>query len=528
MTIATNIKGLGLSEKDYMMYGKDKAKLNLSISKREAKGKLILVTATNPTPYGEGKTTLNIGLSMALNRLGYSAMSTLREGSLGPVFGLKGGATGGGKATVEPQDDINLHFTGDFHAITSAHNLLAAMLDNHLYHGNEFEIKEVVWHRVLDMNDRSLRKLSIHQKRYEYKTRFDITASSEIMAIVAVSEDYEDLKKRLARIVVAYDTQGRAITAQDLEAVEAMAVLLKDAMHPNMVLTSEKTPALIHAGPFANIAHGCNSVIASKTALALSDYVVTEAGFGADLGAEKFMNYKMQMTGLQPASIVLLLSIRALKHQAGVPAEDLTKENISALEEGMKHLYVHIKHLKAYGVPLVLALNRFDTDSDREIAYLKEALSDEVFVISEAYQKGSEGCLDLAKAVVKASEVESEMKTLYDRKDALKVKAKKVAKKAYGAKDVIYSEKAESKLESIADKDFYLCMAKTPSSLTDDPKLLNAPKDFTVYVDDIRLSHGADLAIFLLGSVLTMPGLAKEPNAVNMRLSDKGDVYGIE
>lgn len=529
MNIEDYLKKWQLSEKDYAMYGRDKAKLDVNLAKRKQKGQLILVTATNPTPYGEGKTTLNIGLSMALNKLGYSAISTLREPSLGPVFGLKGGATGGGRSTVEPQDDINLHFTGDFHAITSAHNLLAAMVDNHLYHGNELGIEKIVWHRVLDVNDRSLRDIRIHQKRYSYESRFDITASSEMMGIIAVSEDYLDLKRRLANIVVAYDKKGQAITANDLQAVEALAVLLKDALKPNLVLTSEQTPALIHAGPFANIAHGCNSIIATKTALGLSDYVVTEAGFGSDLGAEKFMNYKMQMSGLQPSSIVLLLSIRALKHQAGVAKEDLEKENIPALQEGMKHLHVHMRHLKSYGVPLVLSLNRFDSDSPNEIKYLKKALSDEVFVVSEAYQKGSEGCYDLAQEVVKACEQPSSMQSLYQKTDSLEEKARKVAQTAYGAQEVIYSSKAQAKLKEAQEKhDFYLCMAKTPMSLSDNPQLLNAPQNFKVYVDDIRFAHGSDLAIFLLGKVLTMPGLPKKPNAVRMHLSDDGTVEGID
>lgn len=528
MTLQKVIKKIGIDESEYAMYGHDKAKLSLSLSKKDPKGHLILVTATNPTPYGEGKTTLNIGLSMALNRLGYSAMSTLREPSLGPVFGLKGGATGGGRSTVEPSDDINLHFTGDFHAITSAHNLLAAMVDNHLYHGNEFGIKEVVWHRVLDMNDRSLRHLSIHQKRYEHETRFDITASSEIMAIVAVSEDYADLKDRLSRIVVAYTNNGDAITAQDLKAVDAMAILLKDALKPNIVLTSEKTPALIHAGPFANIAHGCNSLIASKTALALSEYVVTEAGFGADLGAEKFMNYKMQMSGLHPSVIVLLVSIRALKYQAGLTEDALQYGNIEALEKGLDHLRVHMSHLKAYGVPLILALNHFEQDTEEEIEFLKRALKDENFVVTESFQKGSEGCMDLAKEVVKQSQRQTLMKPLYRKEDSLEDKALHIAQKAYGAKDVVYSEKAREKLKALSKNNYYVCMAKTPSSLTDDPHILNAPKDFSVYVDDIRVSHGAGLVIFLLGSIMTMPGLAKEPKAVFMKMSDEGVVTGVD
>lgn len=504
-------------------YGHHKAKLSMSLLKQPQKGKLILVTAINPTPAGEGKTTVNIGLSMALNRLGVSAISALREPSLGPCFGMKGGATGGGYAQVVPMDDINLHFTGDFHAITSAHNLLAAMIDNHIYHGNALQVdqKRIVWQRVMDMNDRSLRDLEIHGKRVAHPTSFDITVASEIMAILCLAESVDDLKIRLSRIVVAYNLDGVALTAADFEAVGAMALLLKDAMKPNLVQTTEHTPALIHGGPFANIAHGCNSVIATRMALNLSDYVVTEAGFGADLGAEKFYDIKCRTAGLTPAATVLVATIRALKYNGGVPLTDLDAENIPALQKGSQNLVQHFENLKKFSDNVIIAINQFGTDTPAEILVLKElgkTLGCEV-VLTNVFAEGGKGGEALAQQVIKMCESPSNFKPLYSLESNLKHEIETIAQEIYRADAVSYDDEALKKLEHIEEKypqGLPVCIAKTQTSFSDDPKKLNAPRNFSVHVRDVRLAAGAGFVVVLLGNILTMPGLPKHPNAMDM------------
>ena len=531
MTLNKVLSEWGIDDKYISYYGKDKAKLSLELLEKKQESKLILVTAINPTPAGEGKTTINIGLSMALNQLGYKAISALREPSLGPCFGMKGGATGGGRAMIHPSDDINLHFTGDFHAITSAHNLLAALLDNHIYHGNELNIDldKIIWGHVMDMNDRSLRNIQIKDKRYHRQSRFDITAASEIMAILTLSKDLSDLKNRLSKIIVAYDISGKAITASDLEAVEAMAVLLKDAIEPNVVLTSEGTPAIVHGGPFANIAHGCNSVIATKMSMNLADYVVTEAGFGSDLGAEKFMNIKAQTAALNPNAVVLVATIKALKYQDEIPLSELEVENITALKHGFNHLLHHVNHLKKYNIPVVVALNKFETDTAEEISLLHELARQNKFTLIETdvFSSGGKGALDLAKYIVDKTNKCHEALFLYDISDTIEQKIDRIAKEVYGAQSVSYSQLAKEKLDTI-DPSLYVCMAKTQYSLSDNKKLKNVPTDFTIHVDDIRVAQGAGFAIVLLGSMMTMPGLSKKPNAVNMKINEKKVITGLK
>lgn len=524
---------LGLDETLYDVYGKTKAKIDLCVSQRESRGKLVLVTSINPTPAGEGKTTTNIGLSMGLNRLGYPAISALREPSLGPCFGMKGGATGGGYAQVVPMDEINLHFTGDFHAITSAHNLLAAMIDNHIFHGNLLNIDQnrVVWNRVMDMNDRALRSLTINSKRIQHDTSFDITVASEIMAIVCLAEDMDDLKHRLASIVVAYDVEGEVITARDLNAVGAMTLLLKDAMKPNLVQTNENTPAIIHGGPFANIAHGCNSIIATKTALALSDYVITEAGFGADLGAEKFYDIKCRIGNLKPDVTVLVATIRALKYHGGQPLSELQYENLDALQEGIKNLVQHFDNLSKYQNNIIISINAFATDTESEIAMLM-ALEEELgcpVVLSNVFMEGGKGGEALAQAVVDMCEVEDDFKPLYDSNQPLSSSIETIAKEIYRAQSVSYSEEAQEQIKTIEamnPQGLPVCIAKTQYSFSDDPKKLNTPRNFNIHVKSVRLSQGAGFAVVLLGDIMTMPGLPKHPNAENMDYTDK--VIGLK
>lgn len=531
MSLSTVLKQWKIDDDLIAYYGKDKAKLSLELIKDNPDSKLVLVTAINPTPAGEGKTTVNIGLSMALNQLGYRAISALREPSLGPCFGMKGGATGGGKASIHPSDDINLHFTGDFHAITSAHNLLAAMLDNHIYHGNELNIDldKIIWGRVLDMNDRALRNIEINDKRYQRNSRFDITAASEIMAILTLSESLNDLKGRLAKIIVAYNKEGNPVTAQDLQAVEGMAVLLKDALEPNVVLTTENTPAIVHGGPFANIAHGCNSVLATKMSMSLGDFVVTEAGFGSDLGAEKFMNIKAQQSGLNPDAIVLVATIRSLKYQDGLAVEDLEKENLTALENGFMHLLHHIKHLKKYDLPVIVALNKFQSDTQKEIGLLEKLASEQGIDLetTDVFNQGGKGALGLANMIIEKTKKRHKASFLYDVSDTIEKKINIIAQEVYGADRVSYSQEAKEKLETI-DQSLYVCMAKTQYSLSDDKKLRNVPKGFSVHVDDIRVAQGAGFVIVLLGAMMTMPGLAKKPNAINMRINDKKEIIGLK
>ena len=519
---------LGIEDSKVELYGNHKAKLDLSLLEKAQNGKLILMTSINPTPAGEGKTTMNIALSMALNKIGEKAISALREPSLGPCFGMKGGATGGGYSQVHPMVDINLHFTGDFHAITSAHNLLAAMLDNHLFHGNSLNINpdSIIWHRVLDMNDRALRDVKLKNRN----TKFDITVSSEIMAIVCLAENIEDLRNRLSRIVLAYTYDGEAITPEDLDAVGALVLLLNDAMRPNLVQTTEGTPALIHGGPFANIAHGCNSVIATKMALGLANYVVTEAGFGADLGAEKFFNIKCRSAKLKPNVVVLVTTIKALKYHGGVQERDLSFENTSDLIKGLEHLEKHIENLNMYKVPVIIGVNRFASDTKNEEAILMEFAKEHQVKISftDVHAHGGDGALDLAHQVVEMSQRESQFQVLYENEGDLKKTIQKVTKKMYGARSVKYTDEALIQLARIKDQNLPICIAKTQYSFSDDPKKRNVPTDFEVEVKSLHLSQGAGFVVVLLGKMMTMPGLPKRPNAEKMDVLEDGSVVGLQ
>ena len=540
--IADVAQQLDITEDELELYGKYKAKINLDVQDRlqnRPDGKLVLVTAINPTPAGEGKTTTNVGLSMALNKLGKKAISTLREPSLGPCFGIKGGAAGGGYSQVVPMEDINLHFTGDFHAITSAHNLLAAMLDNHIHQGNALDIvtKKVVWKRVMDMNDRSLRHIIVGiGKKGDGVMResgFDITVASEIMAILCLATDLDDLKARLSRMVVAYNSKGEAVTAGDLQATGAMALLLKDAIKPNLVQTLENTPALIHGGPFANIAHGCNSVLATKTALKLSDYVVTEAGFGADLGAEKFFDIKCRYAGLHPDVAVVVATVRALKMNGGVPKDDLEAENLEALRAGSENLLRHLDNIKKYGVPAVVTINQFPTDTEAEITLLEELCQEKgvKVVLSQVFAKGSEGGLELAKEVINICEtITSEFKPLYDVNLSIENKIDVIAREIYGADGVDFTSDAKKQireLEKLELDKLPICMAKTQYSFSDDPKLLGAPKGFRITVREVKVSAGAGFIVALTGSIMTMPGLPKVPAANGMDILSDGTIIGL-
>ncbi len=534
--IASN---LGLNENDYDMYGKYKAKLSLDILKRnEKEGKLILVSAITPTPAGEGKTTTNVGLSMALNKIGKNTITTLREPSLGPCFGIKGGAAGGGYAQVVPMEDINLHFTGDIHAITAANNLLAAMLDNHIHQGNRLniDVRKILWKRAVDINDRALRNIIVglggKASGVPREDGFNISVASEIMAVLCLSSDIKDLKSRLAKMVVAFDRDDNPVTCDDLEATGALLLLLKEAIKPNLVQTLENTPAIIHGGPFANIAHGCNSVIATKMGLSLADYVVTEAGFGADLGAEKFFNIKCQMAGLKPSASVLVATIRALKMHGGVPKTDLKEENINALKEGYSNLKKQAENLAKFNVPVVIAINKFPTDTDGEVEALSEMLKADGFEysLSDVFAKGSEGAIELAEKVVRACEGTSKFNSLYTKELSIKDKILKIAKEIYGATDVKYSAKANKDIklyEKLGYSDMLVCMAKTQYSLSDDPKKLGAPKDFVINIREVRLSAGAGFIVAISGSVMTMPGLPKVPAANKMDVLDSGEVIGL-
>ena len=526
--IALVAKNYGISEEDLELYGKYKAKLSQNFCaahEGKHKGKLVLVTATNPTPLGEGKTTVSIGLNDALNRLGKKSIVALREPSLGPCFGVKGGAAGGGYAQVAPMEDINLHFTGDFHAITSANNLLAAVLDNHIHQGNALEInpKKILWKRCLDMNDRVLRNVIVGlgnqadgAMREDY---FQITVASEIMAILCLSKDMKDLQERLDKIVVAYNKKGERVYAKDLECTGAMAVLLKDAMQPNLVQSLEGNLAIIHGGPFANIAHGCNSIRATKMGLALADFLVTEAGFGADLGAEKFFDIKCAAAGLTPSCAVIVTTLRTLKYYGGLPKEEISKENREALEKGLENLEKHIENVKKFGVPAVVAVNRFATDTEGELSFLKDFCAQRGVrcAIMEAYGKGSEGGEELAKAVLETVEAgEVNFHTLQTPEQRISQKIELLAKEIYGADGVEYSNKAKEeikKLEESCYSNLPICMAKTPYSLSDKPNLLGRPKNFRIEIRELSLSAGAGFVVCLAGDVMTMPGLPKEPAA---------------
>ncbi len=533
---------IGIEEDDLELYGKYKAKLSddlIEKTKNNQDGKLILVTAINPTPAGEGKTTTSVGLGQAFGKLGKKALIALREPSLGPCFGIKGGAAGGGYAQVVPMEDLNLHFTGDFHAITSANNLLAALLDNHIQQGNELGIdpRQIVWKRCLDMNDRVLRNVVVglgsKMDGMVREDHFVITVASEIMAILCLADDMNDLKRRLGRIIVAYTFDGKPVTAEDLHAVGSMAALLKDALKPNLIQTLEHTPAIVHGGPFANIAHGCNSVRATKTALKLADYVITEAGFGADLGAEKFFDIKCRKAGLHPDAVVLVATIRALKYNGGVAKDQLSEENLDALKAGIVNLEKHIENLQKYGVPVVVTLNSFITDTKAETDFVEHFCKERgcEFALSEVWEKGGEGGIALANKVLETLETkESNFKLLYDDELTLKEKIETVAKEIYGADGVTYSAAAERELKRIADLGmgrFPVCMAKTQYSLSDDAKKLGRPTGFTINVREVYASAGAGFVVAINGAIMTMPGLPKKPAAYQIDVDDNGVITGL-
>ena len=532
----------GISEDELEFYGKYKAKLSDELWNRikdNEDGKLVLVTAINPTPAGEGKTTTSVGLGQAFAKLGKKAMIALREPSLGPCFGIKGGAAGGGYAQVVPMEDLNLHFTGDFHAITSANNLLAAMLDNHIQQGNTLGIdpRQVVWKRCVDMNDRVLRNIVVGLGRKTdgmvREDHFVITVASEIMAILCLADDLADLKRRLGRIIVAYNFKGEPVTADDLQATGAMAALLKDAIKPNLIQTLEHTPALVHGGPFANIAHGCNSVRATKMALKLSDITVTEAGFGADLGAEKFFDIKCRMAGLKPDAVVLVATVRALKYNGGVAKADLAEENLDALAKGIVNLEKHIENIQKYGVPVIVTLNSFVTDTDAENAFIEKLCRERgcEFALSEVWEKGGEGGVDLAQKVLETLETkESDFHTLYNDELSLKDKIRTIAQEIYGAHDVVYEPAAEkqlAKIESMGFGCFPICMAKNQYSLSDDATKLGRPENFDIHIREVYVSAGAGFVVALTGAVMTMPGLPKVPAANGIDVTDDGKITGL-
>ena len=530
----------GLQEDDIEYYGKYKAKIDLSVMKREKEdGKLVLVTAITPTPAGEGKTTTTIGLADGMKRLQKNVVVALREPSLGPVFGIKGGAAGGGYAQVVPMEDINLHFTGDFHAIGAANNLLCAMLDNHIFQGNALNIdpEKIVLRRCVDMNDRQLRNiedgLGGGKNGVPRKDGFDITVASEVIAILCLASSLNDLKARLSRIVVGYTFEGAPVTAGDLKAAGAMTALLKDALKPNLVQTLEGTPALVHGGPFANIAHGCNSVIATKTALKLADYVITEAGFGADLGAEKFLDIKCRAAGLRPSAVVIVATVRALKMHGGLLKEELKEENLQALEKGLPNLLRHVSNIRnVYGLPAVVAVNRFPTDTDAEIALVIRKCRELGVntVLSDVWAKGGEGGEELAREVVRLCEEENAFRFCYDEKAPVKEKIERIVTRIYGGKDVAYTPEAEEEIARLSALGFGqlpVCMAKTQYSFSDDAKKLGAPEGFTVTVRTVKVSAGAGFLVVLTGNILTMPGLPKVPAAENIDVTEDGRIVGL-
>ena len=531
----------GIAEDEIEQYGKYKAKINykklLKRLENRKNGKLILVTSINPTPLGEGKTTMSIGIADGLNKIGKNAIVTLREPSLGPVFGIKGGATGGGYSQVAPMEDINLHFTGDIHAITAANDLLSAIIDNHIYYGNELKFKKVTWKRCIDLNDRQLRKietgLSGEKNIVKREDGFDITVASEIMAILCLSEDLQDLKNKISNIIVGFNEQEEPITVKDLKAEGSLAVVLKDAIKPNLVQTLEHTPAIIHGGPFANIAHGCNSVIATKTALKLADYVVTEAGFGSDLGAEKFLDIKCRKTGLKPNAVVIVATIRALKYHGGQAKEDIKNEDLEALKRGIKNLNRHIDNMKnKFGLNVIVAINKFGTDTQVEINLLKTELEKEDVLLSlvESHEKGGEGAIDIAEKLVKLSEKEDDFKFAYNNTDSIKQKIEKVACNIYGAKGVEYSEEATKQIEQIEKLNYsYLpvCIAKTQYSFSDDPKNLECNEPFTIHISEVELKAGAEFIVVKTGKIMTMPGLPRVPAAENIDIDENDNIIGI-
>ena len=532
-------KKLDIGSKYLECYGKDKAKINLSIMnklKDQKNGKLVLVTSINPTPYGEGKTTMSIGINDAMNLLGKKSLVVLREPSLGPVFGIKGGATGGGYSQVVPMEDINLHFTGDLHAIETCNNLLCAIIDNHIYQGNSLnlDLDRITFQRCVDLNDRSVRNvvLKYDNKGLERKDKYNITVASEIMAILCLATDIIDLKKRLGNILIGYNKKGKMIFARDLKCVDALALLLKDAIKPNLVQTLENNPAIIHGGPFANIAHGCNSVIATKMGLKLADYVITEAGFGADLGAEKFLDIKCPNAGIKPNAIVINATIRSMKYNGGVDKDNINKENLLALEKGIVNLKAHILNMQKYTKNIVVCLNKFGYDTDKEIEFVKEYCEDLgcLFDISTSFVDGGKGAISLAEKVIKLCENEVDYQKLYDYNLPIIDKIDKICKEIYHAKEVIISDKVKEKIMDYEKNGFGnlpVCIAKTQYSFTDNQKILGSPVDFSMHVTNVRLSSGAGFVVVLMGSIMTMPGLSKAPAYLNMKFSKNGKISGL-
>ena len=531
---------LGINEEELEQYGKYKSKINLKIKERlqnKPNGKLILVTAINPTPLGEGKTTMAIGLADGLQKIGKKSVLALREPSLGPVFGIKGGATGGGHSQIAPMEDINLHFTGDIHAITSANNLLSAMIDNHIYFGNELGFDRVTWKRCVDLNDRQLRKvetgLSGEKNIVPREDGFDISVASEIMAIFCLATDIKDLKRRIGNIIVGYNKENKPITAKDLKADGALTVLLKDAINPNLVQTLEHTPAIVHGGPFANIAHGCNSIIATKLALKLGDYVVTEAGFGADLGAEKFLDIKCRKAEIKPDAVVCVATIKALKYHGGMQKEEIQNENIEALEKGIQNLLKHIDNLKnKFGLNVIVAINKYTYDTEKEIEYLKNKLNEYGIDLSlvESWEKGGEGAVDLANKIVELTQKDSNLNYIYNLDESIKNKINDIATKIYGATGVNYSTEAEEKIKQIEELGFEklpICIAKTQYSLSDDPKNLECLEPFKINVQDIILKAGAEFIVVITGKIMTMPGLPRVPAAEKIDIDEDGNIVGI-
>ena len=531
---------IGISEEELVPYGKYKAKVSLKAFERlenKENGKLILVTAINPTPLGEGKTTMAIGLADGLQQIGKKAVLALREPSLGPVFGIKGGATGGGHSQIAPMEDINLHFNGDIHAITSANNLLSAMIDNHIYFGNEIGFDRVTWKRCVDLNDRQLRKVNTgvsgEKNIVPREDGFDISVASEIMAIFCLASDLEDLKRRIGNIIVGYNKEGEPITARDLKADGALTVLLKDAIEPNLVQSLEHTPALVHGGPFANIAHGCNSVIATKLAMKLGDYVVTEAGFGADLGAEKFLDIKCRKAGIKPDAVVCVATIKALKYHGGMTKEEITNESIEALERGFDNLLKHVNNLKnVFGLNVIVAINKFNHDTEKEIKFLQDKLNEQGIELSlvESWGKGGAGAADLAEKVVKLTEKESKLHFAYKLEESIKNKIVNVATKIYGADGVEFSENAEkqiAEIEKMGYGKYPVCIAKTQYSLSDDPKNLECKEPFKIHVNEVLLKSGAEFVVAITGKIMTMPGLPRIPAAEKIDLDKNGNIMGI-
>ena len=531
---------IGILDEELESYGKYKAKINLKAFERlknNKNGKLILVTAINPTPLGEGKTTMAIGLADGLRKIGKKSILALREPSLGPVFGIKGGATGGGYSQIAPMEDINLHFTGDIHAITSANNLLSAMIDNHIYFGNELGFDRVTWKRCVDLNDRQLRVvdtgLSTEKNIVPRRDGFDISVASEIMAIFCLATDINDLKRRIGNIIVGYTKENKPITARDLKADGALTVLLKDAINPNLVQTLEHTPAIVHGGPFANIAHGCNSIIATKMAMKLGEYVITEAGFGADLGAEKFLDIKCRKAEIKPDAVVCVATIKALKYHGGMPKEEIQNENIEALERGIKNLIKHVDNLKnKYGLNVIVAINRYTHDTEREIEFLRKKLQELDINLSrvESWAKGGEGAIDLARQIVNLADIDSNLKFAYSLEETIKEKINDVATKIYGAEGVEYTEEAEEKINEIEKMGFGkfpVCIAKTQYSLSDDQKNLECLEPFKIHVNDIILKAGAEFVVAITGKIMTMPGLPRIPAAEKIDLDENGNIVGI-